>query len=94
MKVVGVIHFWHAKKRFGFINAQTRSGEINRYFLSPRNIQFFAGGVVIGVGCGVLFNVNPPRREGDYPFATDIEVYQDEAQAFAAGIDGGLVNAE
>ncbi len=87
MKIVGVVDKWHEQRSYGFITSKVpcEGGlAFTRYFLSPRNIKFLSKDVVVGVGAGVLFNVNPSRRPGDLGFATDIEVYEDEAQAAAA----------
>ena len=39
---------------------------------------------VLGIGCGVIFDVTPPKRPGDLPFATNVSIYEDEIHALVA----------
>jgi hypothetical protein len=83
---VGVLEFLQPIKRFGFISSILPSGEVVRFYLSPRNIVFVAPLAVLGVGCGVIFDVAPPKRPGDLPFATNVRIYEDELHALVASV--------
>ena len=79
----GVVDFWQAKKRFGFVSSTLPSGEVRRYFLGSRQIKFIAPGTVLGIGCGVVFEPSAftPGKSGAMPPATNVRVHKDELSA-------------
>jgi len=85
MSHVGLLDYFHLQKRFGFISSILASGDVLRLYLSPRNVVFVAPGTVVGIGCGVVFDVAPPKRAGDLPFAINVKIYEDEAAASPEG---------
>ncbi len=76
MKFEGQISWYSKTKGIGFISRRV-GNNIERYFLSAIRI-IYCEPQEPRIGCGVQFDVDPrpPRKLGDSPVATNIEIFE------------------
>jgi cold shock CspA family protein len=69
----GILTYWNQKRGFGFIEAKSENGRINRYFLHCSKIDLCALDEPVA-GCVVTFNVSTETPKGNCPIAVNVEI--------------------
>ena len=90
-KLIGKVVYFNKQKCFGFLELKVTAPEggvylKKLYFHLSRVSYLQVSDSDIKAGCGAVFeeSTKPPHKPQDAPFATHIEIFQDEATARAA----------